>query len=105
MNICAYPGVESAIRFQLYITSSQSSYTLIAAGVKISKVLLRSESPSGKRAKLRTVAASNTKDHASQSLYYCLFTPLIYIVVLRAHPVRGESYIQRNTTGKVATVP
>jgi len=25
-------------------------------------------------------------------------------VVLRAHPVRGESHNQRNTTGKVATV-
>jgi len=24
--------------------------------------------------------------------------------VLRAHPVRGESRIQRNTTGEVATV-
>ena len=26
-------------------------------------------------------------------------------VVLRAHPVRGESHIQRNTTGEVATIP
>ena len=25
-------------------------------------------------------------------------------VVLRAHPIRGESHNQRNTTGKVATV-
>jgi len=25
-------------------------------------------------------------------------------VVLHAHPVRGESHIQRNTTGEVATV-
>ena len=25
-------------------------------------------------------------------------------VVLHAHPVRGESYNQRNTTGQVATV-
>jgi len=24
-------------------------------------------------------------------------------VILHAHPVRGESYIQRNTTGEVAT--
>ena len=30
----------------------------------------------------------------------------VYIsVVLRTHPVRGESHIQRNTTGKVATAP
>jgi len=27
----------------------------------------------------------------------------IYIVVLRAHPVRGESHIQHNATGEVAT--
>ena len=26
-------------------------------------------------------------------------------VILHAHPVRGESHIQRNTTGEVATVP
>jgi len=26
-------------------------------------------------------------------------------VVLHAHPVRGESHIQRNTTGEVATLP
>jgi len=30
----------------------------------------------------------------------------VYIsVVLRTHPVHGESHIQRNTTGKVATAP
>ena len=28
-----------------------------------------------------------------------------YGVVLHAHPVRGESHNQRNTTGEVATVP
>jgi len=40
--------------------------------------LLRSESPSGKCAKLHTVAASNNRDHASCSLCYCLFAPHIY---------------------------
>ena len=35
--------------------------------------------------------------------YYCLLVPHIYIFVLRAHPVRGESHNQRNTTGEVAT--
>jgi len=35
--------------------------------------------------------------------YYCLFAPHIYIIVLRAHPVRGESHIQRNANGEVAT--
>ena len=34
----------------------------------------------------------------------CLFAPHIYIVVLRAHSVRGESHIQRNANGEVATV-
>jgi len=35
--------------------------------------------------------------------YYCLVAPHIYILVLRAHPVRGESHNQHNTTGEVAT--
>jgi len=38
-----------------------------------------------------------------RSLCCCLFAPHIYIIVLRAHPVRGESHIQRNATGEVAT--
>jgi len=29
----------------------------------------------------------------------------MYGVVLHAHPVRGESHNQRNTTGEVATIP
>jgi len=44
-------------------------------------------------AKLRTVAASNNRDHLTRSLYYCLFAPHKYGVFLHAHPVRGESYI------------
>ena len=36
--------------------------------------------------------------------YNCLFAPHTYIFVLRAHPVRGETHNQRNTTGEVATV-
>jgi len=55
-------------------------------------------------AKLRTAAASNNRDHQTRSLYYCLFGPRKYIFVLRAHPVRGESHNQRNTTREVATV-
>jgi len=69
--------------------------------------MLRSEIPSGMCAKLHTVAASYNRVHASQSLYYdyyCLFAPHIYGVVLRAHPVRGETHIQRNADGEVATV-
>jgi len=37
--------------------------------------LLRSEIPSGMCAELRTVAASNNRDHPVRSLYYCLFAP------------------------------
>jgi len=39
--------------------------------------------------------------------YYCLLAPRIYIFVLRAHPVPGESHNQRNATGEVqvATTP
>jgi len=69
-----------------------------------SLLVLRSEIPSGMCAKLRTVAASNNRDHLTRSLYYCLFTPHTCISVLRAHPVRGESYHQRNTTGEIATL-
>jgi len=36
--------------------------------------------------------------------YYCLLATRIYIFVLHAHPVRGESHNQRNATGEVATV-
>jgi len=36
--------------------------------------------------------------------YYCLLASSIYIFVLRAHPVRGESNNEHNTTGEVATV-
>jgi len=35
--------------------------------------------------------------------YHCLLAPRICIVVLRTHPVRGESHNQRNATGEVAT--
>ena len=98
-------------------------------------LLLRSEIPSGMCAKLRTVAASNNRDHPMRSLSSSLFASTIncspdsqallevthqdhsigitllllvratYIYfVLRAHPVRGESYNQRNTTEEVATL-
>ena len=39
-----------------------------------------------------------------RSLFYCLFAPHRYGDVLHAHPVRGESHNQRNTTGEVATI-
>ena len=64
---------------------------------------------------IRSVAIGNPERHVrkashrgskqqQRSLYYCLFAPHTYIFVLRAHPVRGESHNQRNTTGEVATV-
>ena len=67
-------------------------------------LVLRSEIPSGMCAKLRTAAASNNRDHARNLSYYCLPAPRIYIFVLRAHTVRGESRDQRNTAGEVATL-
>jgi len=74
--------------------------SLIKSSVNI---LLRSEIPSGMCAKLCIVAASNNRDHARNLSYYCLLAPRIYIFALRAHPARGESHNQRNTTGEVAT--
>ena len=50
-----------------------------------STILLRSEIPSGMSAKLRTVAASNNSVHMPLSLYYCLFTPHICMVLFFTH--------------------
>ena len=45
-----------------------------------------------------------TRDYTPQSLCYCLFAPHIDMgAILRTHPVHGESHIQRNTNGEVAT--
>jgi len=68
------------------------------------QVLLRSESPSGMCAKLRTVAASNNRDRLTRSLYCWLFAPRACVVFLHAHPVHSESHIQRNATEELATV-
>ena len=48
-------------------------------------ILLRSEIPSGKCAKLRTVAASNNRVHMPWSLYHCLFAPHICMVLFFTH--------------------
>jgi len=45
-------------------------------------VLLQSESLISKCTRLHTVAASNNRYHTSRSLYYCLFVPHIYGLVL-----------------------
>jgi len=68
-----------------------------------STILLRSEILSGMCAKLRTVAATNNRDHPTRSLNYCFFAPRSYSVFIRAHPVRGESHNQRNATREVET--
>jgi len=49
------------------------------------------------------VSTGSDRVSTPQSLYYCLFAPRIYGVVFRAHSVRGESRIQRNASGEVAT--
>jgi len=36
--------------------------------------------------------------------YYCLLAQRIYIFVLRAHPVGGESHNQHNSTREVAKI-
>jgi len=56
-----------------------------------STILLRSEIPSCKCAKLRTVVARNNRVHMPWSLYCCLFAPHICMVLF-------------NNTGKVATL-
>jgi len=41
--------------------------------------------------------------HAMITLLLLVRATCMYRVVLHAHPVRGESHNQRNTTGEVAT--
>ena len=72
---------------------------------KILKVLLRSQIPSGLCAKLRTVAASNNRDHPTRSLYYCLFAPHTYIFVLCAHLVRVNHTINATSPERLQQHP
>jgi len=53
-------------------------------------------------AKLHTVVANNNRVHLTRSLYYCLFAPYIYGVVLCTHSVYGELRIsaQRQRSGR-----
>jgi len=60
-----------------------------------STILLRSEISSGMHATIEIMRRN--------LYYYCLLAPSIYIFVLRAHTIRGESHNQCNATGKVAT--
>jgi len=55
--------------------------------------------------KLNRSQVNISKASTPQSLYYSLLLVRdMYIVVLRAHPVRGESHIQRNATREIATI-
>jgi len=44
------------------------------------------------------------RDYTPRSLLLLVRTTYMNDVVLHAHPVRGESHNQRNTTGEVATM-
>jgi len=55
-------------------------------------------------ANLRTVAASKIEIMLAISLIIACSRYIYYGVILRAHPVRGESHNQRNTTGEIATL-
>jgi len=79
------------------------SVSPLTAGQVFHVTVLQSESLRSMCAKLHTVAASNTRDHTTRSLYYCLFAPHIRSIVLRAHSVHGEPHIQRNVSREVAT--
>jgi len=69
----------------------------------LSTFLVQSESLSGRWAKLHpvaAVAASNNRDH---SFFACSLD--IYMgAMLSAHPVHGESHIQRKANREVATL-
>jgi len=66
-------------------------------------LVLRSEILSGICAKLRTVAASNNRDHMPLSLYIACLRHIYKVVILHAHPIRGESHNQHNATREVVT--
>jgi len=65
-------------------------------------LLLRVESLGSKCVKLHTVAASNNRDPAPQSLYYCLFVPHGGDA---GELDRSVSHIQHNANQEVATLP
>ena len=53
--------------------------------------------------KLHAVAASNNRDHQRDHPIFACSRHICMGVVLRAHSVLGESRIQRNASGEVAT--
>jgi len=68
------------------------------------EIMRRNHSPHALVIKFNCSHVNIGRASTPQSLYYCLFAPYIFGVVLRAHPVRGESHIQRNANGEVATL-
>jgi len=76
---CIYTSIELTFlkRYQQFLTASAAGYKILyEIGSKSLSVMLRSESPSSKREKLHTVAASNNRTHTPCSLYYCLFVSI-----------------------------
>ena len=58
----------------------------ISSVQKLALLLLRPEIPSGKCAKLHTVAAGNNRDNATRSFYRCLFATYIWVLFLAHIP-------------------
>jgi len=50
-------------------------------------------------AKLRTMAASNNRDHVPQSLTIACLRYIYNGIILHTHPVHGESHKQRHRRG------
>jgi len=48
--------------------------------------------------------AAQLSSHTTRYIYVPLVPKGLNIIVFHAHPVRGKSHIQRNATGKVATI-
>jgi len=66
---------------------------------------MRSESPSGNAQSFTLWQQATIEITRHDHFIIALFVPQIYGVMFRAHPVRGESHIQRNSKREVATVP
>ena len=65
---------------------------------KVRMILLQSESPNGKCAKLHTVEASNNRCHVNRSLYYCLCAPHIWVLFFVHIPFMVNHTINATST-------
>ena len=76
----------------------------VAESDYVGSALLRSERPERHVRKASHCGSKQQQSsRAAITLLFLVRATYMYGVVLRAHPVRGESHIQRNATGKVAT--